>query len=65
MAPQSDGRKVFMMGPLPFLLILLVIILLFYSNKLPDLMRDLGRGVAKFKRERGEKDRPNDPGKTD
>ncbi len=50
-----------MMGPLPLILILLLILLLFYSRKLPDLMRDLGRGVAKFKRERKDDDRPGGP----
>ena len=50
-----------MIGPLQLILLLLVILLLFYSRRLPDLMRDLGRGVAKFKRERSDKDRPGGP----
>ena len=54
-----------MMGPLPLLLILLVILLLFYSNRLPSIMRDLGRGVAKFKRERQDDQRPKRPGETE
>jgi TatA/E family protein of Tat protein translocase len=47
------------MGPFSLLLVLLVILLLFYSNRLPAIMRDLGRGVARFKRERHDDDRPD------
>jgi TatA/E family protein of Tat protein translocase len=50
------------MGPFQLLIILLIILLLFYSNKLPSLMRDLGRGVARFKRERRGDDRPEGNG---
>jgi TatA/E family protein of Tat protein translocase len=51
-----------MIGPLQLLIILLIILVLFYSNRLPSLMRDLGRGVAKFKRERRDDDRPEGNG---
>ena len=50
------------MGPFSLLLILLVILLLFYSNRLPSMMRDLGRGVARFKRERSDEEPPKGTG---
>jgi TatA/E family protein of Tat protein translocase len=59
--PQSQGRSQPMIGPLQLILLLLVILLLFYSNRLPNLMRDLGKGIANFKRERRDDDRSDKP----
>ncbi len=44
-------------GPTQLLLVLLIVLLLFGSNKLPDLARSLGRSLGEFKkgREEGEK----------
>lgn len=45
-------------GPLELLLVLLVILLLFGSKRLPDLARSLGRSLNEFKKgkEEGKKD---------
>ncbi|MDD4101624.1 MAG: twin-arginine translocase TatA/TatE family subunit [Kiritimatiellae bacterium] len=44
-------------GPTQLLLVLLIVLLLFGSSKLPDLARSLGRSLGEFKkgREEGEK----------
>lgn len=43
-------------GPMQILLIVLVLVLLFGSAKIPELMRNLGKGVNEFKKStKGEK----------
>ena len=37
-------------GPWQFLIIALVIVLLFGSAKIPELMRNLGKGIGEFKK---------------
>lgn len=37
------------LGPTEIILILLVVLLLFGSRKIPELMRGLGRGVKEYK----------------
>lgn len=50
------------LGPTEVILILVVLILLFGSKKIPDLARSLGRSLNEFKkgREEGAKDEPSD-----
>ncbi len=50
--------KMFQIGPGEWLLILLVIIILFGANKIPELARALGKAKKEFKRglEEGEKE---------
>jgi sec-independent protein translocase protein TatA len=44
-------------GPTQLLIVLIIVLVLFGSNKLPDLARSLGRSLGEFKkgREEGEK----------
>ena len=41
-------------GPTQLILVLVIILLLFGSNKLPDLARSLGRSLGEFKKGRDE-----------
>jgi sec-independent protein translocase protein TatA len=47
-----------MIGPLEFVIILLIVVLLLGSGKLPGLLGDLGKGIASFKRGLKDKDPP-------
>ena len=38
-----------MIGPLELLVVLLVVVVLFSSKKLPDVMGELGKSIARFK----------------
>jgi TatA/E family protein of Tat protein translocase len=49
-----------MIGPLELLIILLVVVLLFSSHKLPDVMGDIGKAVNRFKQGVSGKDDPED-----
>lgn len=49
-----------MIGPLELLIILLVVVVLFSSRKLPDVMGDLGKAVSRFKAGIKGKDEPDD-----
>jgi len=42
------------LGPTQWIIILVIILLLFGANRLPDLMRSLGRSVTEFKKGIGE-----------
>lgn len=48
-------------GPWQLVLIVLVILLLFGGNKIPELMRGLGRGVKEFKAGINEIEKDLDP----
>ena len=49
-------------GPWQILLIVLVLVLLFGSAKIPELMRNLGKGVNEFKKStKGAKDEADKP----
>ena len=39
-----------MPGPLELILILLIVLLVFGANKLPEIGRSLGKGIREFKR---------------
>ncbi len=39
-----------LMGPLEIILIVLVIVLLFGARKLPELARNMGKGIKEFKK---------------
>jgi sec-independent protein translocase protein TatA len=41
-------------GPTQLIIVLVIILLLFGSNKLPDLARSLGRSLGEFKKGRDE-----------
>jgi sec-independent protein translocase protein TatA len=41
-------------GPTQLLIVLVIVLLLFGSNKLPDLARSLGRSLGEFKKGRDE-----------
>jgi TatA/E family protein of Tat protein translocase len=51
-----------MIGPLELIIILFVVVLLFSSSKLPDVMGDLGKAIGKFKEGLKSKDEPDDHG---
>lgn len=38
-----------MIGPLELLIVLLIVVLLFSSRKLPSVMEDLGKAASRFK----------------
>ncbi|MBM4149001.1 MAG: twin-arginine translocase TatA/TatE family subunit [Lentisphaerae bacterium] len=48
-------------GPWEIILVLLVILLLFGSKRLPDLARSLGRSLGEFKKGREEGTKPDQP----
>jgi sec-independent protein translocase protein TatA len=50
-----------MIGPIELLIVLLIVVVLFSSAKLPDVMGDLGKAVSKFKAGLKGKDEPDDP----
>jgi TatA/E family protein of Tat protein translocase len=50
-----------MIGPLELLILLLVVVLLFSSRKLPDVMGDLGKAASRFKAGLKGKDESGDP----
>jgi len=52
-----------MIGPLELLIVLLIVVLLFSSRKLPSLMEDLGKAASRFKAGLKGKD-DSDNGKT-
>lgn len=37
-------------GPMQLVLVVLIVLLLFGGSKVPDLMRNLGRGASEFKK---------------
>jgi TatA/E family protein of Tat protein translocase len=49
-----------MIGPIELLIILLIVVLLFTSHKLPDVLGDLGKAVTRFKQGLQGKDDPDD-----
>lgn len=54
MAPLGFIQNI---GPTQLIIVLVIVLILFGSNKLPDLARSLGRSLGEFKkgREEGEK----------
>ncbi|MSP50572.1 MAG: twin-arginine translocase TatA/TatE family subunit [Alphaproteobacteria bacterium] len=50
-----------MIGPLELLIILLIVVVLFNSRKLPDVMADIGKSVSRFKQGLKGKDDPDSP----
>ncbi len=49
-----------MIGPVELLIVLLVVVLLFSSHKLPDVMGDIGKAVSRLKQGLQGKDDPGD-----
>lgn len=45
-----NGIILGMIGPWQIVIIVLVIVLLFGSAKIPELMRNLGKGIGEFKK---------------
>ena len=52
-------------GPLQILLIILVILILFGRNKIPQIMGDLAKGITSFKKGLKEEDQTEQPKVTD
>ncbi|MBL8689083.1 MAG: twin-arginine translocase TatA/TatE family subunit [Rhodospirillaceae bacterium] len=50
-----------MIGPLELLIVLLIVVVLFSSKKLPDVMGDLGKAASRFKQGLKGKDESGDP----
>ncbi len=50
-----------MIGPLELLIVLLIVVVLFNSRKLPDVMSDLGKAASRFKQGLKGKDESGDP----
>ncbi|BAU97399.1 hypothetical protein N24_3137 [Corynebacterium suranareeae] len=48
-------------GPVQLLIVALVVIVLFGSNKLPDVARSIGRSMRIFKSEINEMNKDSDP----
>lgn len=52
-----------MVGPLELLIVLLIVVVLFSSGKIPDVMGDIGKSISRFKAGMKGKDDPDDPGR--
>ncbi len=50
----------FGLGMQELLVILVIVMLLFGAQKLPELARGLGRSVSEFKKAQNEEDKPSD-----
>ncbi len=48
----------FGLGYQELMIILVIVLLLFGANKIPELMRGLGKGVSEFKRGQREEEEP-------
>jgi sec-independent protein translocase protein TatA len=48
-------------GPTEITLIILVLLLLFGGRKIPELMKDLGKGMKEFKKAREEMEKEKKP----
>lgn len=54
-----------MPGGFEWVLIFLAVVLLFGGKKIPDLMRNVGKGINEFKAARKNKDKYQDPTNND
>jgi sec-independent protein translocase protein TatA len=48
------------LGPMELVIILVIVLLLFGSTKIPNLMRGLGQGINEFKKGIKEGDKPDE-----
>ena len=47
---QSGGLKVFRLGPMELVLILIIVLFLFGAKRLPEMGKGIGEGIKNFKK---------------